>query len=94
MKIELLLFEGCPNHAALLPRLRRQVADLGLTAEIEEVRVATPEAAEVLRFLGSPTLRMDGLDVEPGAERRTTTVSSAVSSPRRRVPSTLHLTTG
>lgn len=31
----------------------------------------SPEAAEAERFLGSPTLRVDGRDVEPGAESRT-----------------------
>jgi len=35
------------------------------------VRVPDLEAAERLRFLGSPTVRVDGRDVEPGADRRT-----------------------
>ena len=35
------------------------------------VEVEDLEAAERERFLGSPTVRIDGQDVEPGADRRT-----------------------
>jgi hypothetical protein len=38
---------------------------------IAHVNVPDPEAAERLRFLGSPTIRVDGRDIEPGADRRT-----------------------
>jgi hypothetical protein len=34
------------------------------------VRVADADAVERLRFLGSPTVRVDGVDVEPGAVGR------------------------
>ncbi len=67
MRVELLYFDGCPGHAALLPRLRELV---GETAAIELRRVESPEEAHAERFLGSPTLRIDGEDVEPGAGER------------------------
>ena len=70
MRIELLYFDGCPGHERLLPRLRRMLADAE-DDEIDLIRVESPEAAERHRFLGSPTLRIDGVDVEPGAELRT-----------------------
>jgi len=69
-RVEILYFDGCPNHEparALVDRLARQ---LGVEPEIELVQVADPEAAAMLRFLGSPTVRVDGVDVEPGAEER------------------------
>ena len=68
MRIELLYFDGCPGHEALLPRLR---ALAGEAAEVELRRVETPEAAEAERFLGSPTVRVNGRDVDPGAAGRT-----------------------
>lgn len=71
MKVELLYFDGCPNHEALLPHLRELLDESGAGAEIELVRVEDAEAAERERFLGSPTVRVDGLDVEPGAAERT-----------------------
>jgi hypothetical protein len=69
-RVEILFFEGCPNHVparAVVERLARQ---LHVEPEIELVEVADPEAAVALRFLGSPTVRVNGVDVEPGAEER------------------------
>ncbi len=71
MRIEVLYFEGCPNYEALLPRLRQLLEDAGVDDEIELRRVETAEAAERERFLGSPTVRIDGEDVDPGAAART-----------------------
>jgi hypothetical protein len=70
MKIELLYFEGCPSYAELLPRLRELVGAEGIKDEVELRRVETPEQAEHERFLGSPTVRIDGTDVDPSAECR------------------------
>jgi hypothetical protein len=68
MKVELLYFDGCPNYRRLLPRLR----DLGAAAgaEVQLRRVASVEAAERECFLGSPTVRVDGVDVDPAAVTR------------------------
>jgi hypothetical protein len=69
-QVDILYFEGCPNYEptrALIERLARQ---LRVEPEIELVEVADPEAAVALRFLGSPTVRVNGVDVEPGAEER------------------------
>jgi hypothetical protein len=71
MKIELLHFAGCPSYAELLPRLRKLVAAQGIDEEIELRRIDTPEDAERERFLGSPTVRIDGEDVDPTAKDRT-----------------------
>ena len=70
MKVELLYFDGCPRYQALLPRLRALIAEERVDAEVELRRVETIEAAEEERFLGSPTVRVDGRDVDPGAEAR------------------------
>jgi hypothetical protein len=69
-RVEILYFEGCRNHEparALVERLARQ---LRIEPEIELVEVADPDAAVALRFVGSPTVRVNGVDVEPGAEER------------------------
>ena len=71
MTIELLYFDGCPSHAAFLPRLRELLAQAGVDAPIRQRRVESDEAAQRERFLGSPTLRVDGVDVDPGAAERT-----------------------
>lgn len=71
MKVEVLYFDGCPHHEALLPHLRELLRAAGAETDIELVRVEDAEHAERERFLGSPTVRVDGEDVEPGAGRRT-----------------------
>jgi hypothetical protein len=51
----------------LVERVARQ---LRVEPEICLVEVADPDAAVELRFLGSPTVRVDGVDIEPGAQER------------------------
>jgi hypothetical protein len=70
MRIELLYFNGCPGYEALLPALRELLADEWIEDEIELRRVEMIEDAEGERFLGSPTVRIDGEDVDPGACER------------------------
>jgi hypothetical protein len=71
MKVEVLFFDGCPNQAALLPHLR-ELLDAGGDEDIpiELVRVEDADAAEREGFLGSPTVRVNREDVEPGAGER------------------------
>jgi hypothetical protein len=69
MRVELLYFDGCPSHGRLLPTVRRLADEAG--AELVLRRVETPEEAQAERFLGSPTVRVDGADVDPGAAGRT-----------------------
>ena len=71
MKVELLYFEGCPSHERFAPRLRELIAEAQIDAEIVERRVESFDEAEAERFLGSPTLRIDGKDVDRGASERT-----------------------
>lgn len=70
MTVELLYFDGCPSYEALLSRLRELLWETGVETPVELRRVETPEEAECERFLGSPTLRINGRDVEPGADVR------------------------
>jgi hypothetical protein len=71
VKLEVLDFDGCPSHEALMPRLRMLMAPVGVDAPVELRHVESVEAAEPERFLGSPTLRVDSEDVDPTAGERT-----------------------
>ena len=71
VKVEILYFDGCPNHEALLPRVQRLLASQSTPAELGLLRIVDDEAAQRQRFLGSPTVRVDGRDIEPDAEQRT-----------------------
>jgi len=71
MRVEILTFEGCPNARSATELVERIVGELRRDAVIERIDVPGPRDAERLRFLGSPTIRIDGRDVEPGADERT-----------------------
>ena len=69
--VELLYFDGCSNYLAARETVTAVAAEIGVSPDLRLKEVETPEAAEELRFLGSPTIRVDGKDVEPGADERT-----------------------
>jgi hypothetical protein len=70
-RVEILWFQGCPNHEPALELVERVAKELRLEPEIEMLEVPDNEMATRLRFLGSPTVRVEGRDVEPGADERT-----------------------
>src|SRR5215211_718169 len=67
--IELLYVEHCPCVSAAQSLVQRTCAELGMDAEIRTVLIPDQAAADRARFLGSPTVRVAGRDVEPGVER-------------------------
>ena len=75
-RVELLFFDGCPNHQALEPQLRALLRRRRPDSELQLLNVESDEEARRVRFLGSPTVRVDGRDVERGAEDRSDFVLS------------------
>ena len=67
MKIEVLYIDGCPNHRQTVERVNELLKQLGLAADVIEVPVTDSSSASALRFLGSPTVQINGVDVEPTA---------------------------
>jgi uncharacterized protein DUF2703 len=66
MKIELLHIADCPNLETARRLLKEALRERGLAEEISEIAVADPAQAEGLRFPGSPTIRVNGNDIETG----------------------------
>src|SRR5712692_3981769 len=65
MKIEILYFHGCPNYGPTVERVKEALRQEGLTADIVEINVGDDSTARSVGFLGSPSVRIDGLDIEP-----------------------------
>ena len=68
--VEVLTFEGCPHAEPALALVTRVVAESGVGATVCRVDVPDSEAAAAQRFLGSPTIRVNGRDIEPGVGER------------------------
>ena len=67
MKVEILFFEGCPNHPPAVERVQEVIQQEGVAAEVAEVEVRDEATAKAVGFLGSPTIRVNGIDIEPEA---------------------------
>jgi hypothetical protein len=64
-RIELLWFSDCPNHPEAGRMLESVVADLAPGTPIVSVDATDPAEAARVRFPGSPTIRVDGVDIDP-----------------------------
>lgn len=68
--VEILYLHGCPGHAAAVDLVERIISDASLAVTVRHVEVVGDDSAQALRFLGSPTVRVDGRDVSPDADGR------------------------
>lgn len=70
VQVQLLYTDGCPNAEAYAPRLRALLADEGINAPVRRRLLTSDEQARQEQFLGSPTVRINGRDVDPAAQGR------------------------
>jgi hypothetical protein len=71
VRVEFLYWEGCPSTPEAEALLRDVLRERDLDVEVERREVRTQQEAERERFPGSPTIRVDGRDVDPaGAAAR------------------------
>ena len=71
MKVELLYWDGCPSVAEARTLLADALAERGIREPICEREIVSHEDAVATRFPGSPTIRIDGSDIDPtGADSR------------------------
>jgi hypothetical protein len=69
VRIEFLFWEGCPSHPEAKELLENVLAERRIDVPIEMHEIRTNEEAVANAFPGSPTIRIDGRDVDPaGAE--------------------------
>jgi hypothetical protein len=66
--VELLYWDGCPSHPQALAELRAALAELGLAGTpVTLTAIASEREAAARGFVGSPTLRIGGVDPLPAA---------------------------
>jgi len=66
--INVLHFDGCPSYPVVVGLLERLLREEGVLVPVQLTQVSSHEEAVCQRFLGSPTIRIDGEDVEPAPE--------------------------
>jgi hypothetical protein len=70
VRVSFLYYEECPSHDLALGRLREVMDEEGIPGEVEVIKVETEDQARQLRFVGSPTIRVDGQDIDPPSDPR------------------------
>jgi hypothetical protein len=66
MRVELLFWAGCPSYPKALADLREALVETGLDPDCVIVReIASEIGAQAEEFVGSPTIRINGHDVQP-----------------------------
>ncbi len=67
MQIQLLYFKECPNYKAAYENLIEALNEMKINDyKIEMIEIKNEEDAVKYKFLGSPTLRIEGRDVDLG----------------------------
>jgi hypothetical protein len=66
VRIDFLFWRECPSHPEARQLLREVMEERGVEADLVEHEVLTQDEAEELAFPGSPTIRIDGRDIDPG----------------------------
>ncbi len=68
LKIELLYSPRCKSYLQMKTYLERALTQLGLSAELSLREINSKEEAQKQGLLGSPTVKVNGEDLEPGAK--------------------------
>jgi hypothetical protein len=71
VRVEILARKDCENRGMAIIVVERVAAELGIPVALEVIDVTSQAQAKKRRFLGSPSVRVDGLDVEPGTNDST-----------------------
>lgn len=71
MKVQLYYFDDCPSYQKALENLKEALRLQELPQQVEMIPVTSEADAQAKRFIGSPTIRINGVDVEgPEAEEK------------------------
>ena len=71
IEIRILSTEGCANTPPTISRIEEIAKELAVPIRIENVLITTEEEASRNRFFGSPTVQINGVDLDP--EKREST---------------------
>lgn len=70
LSVRVLGIDQCPSAKNTARKVEREASARGLRIDLQLIVVRTPEEARRERFLGSPTVQINGRDIEPQARDR------------------------
>lgn len=59
--------ERCPATPKTIERIEECISESGIPVRLRKILVGSQEDADQWRFLGSPTVQINGIDVDPAA---------------------------
>jgi hypothetical protein len=65
--VQVLFSEGCPHAPNTIELIQKVSRKLELDVHLASVRVDDERQAREINFLGSPTIRVNGQDIDPAA---------------------------
>jgi hypothetical protein len=65
LRVTFQYIDDCPSHEQALARLRKVLNEEGVSAKIDVIKIESEEQAKRLRFVGSPTILVNGIDIDP-----------------------------
>jgi hypothetical protein len=71
LSIDLLYYEDCPHYEEAAQALREVLEEEDVAAEVHMVTIAPGEDAEIWGFIGSPTIHINGQDLEAEVYKET-----------------------
>lgn len=73
MTVEVFYIDGCPNHKPAVERVKKVLQQERVSVELIEIEIHDETEAKKMGFFGSPTIRVNGLDVDPKSRPKTAT---------------------
>jgi hypothetical protein len=71
LRVEIFYIEGCPNFQPTVRVVEEALNQRGLSVPVVMTRVGDGDEAARIGFLGSPSVRINGLDIDPSARNST-----------------------
>jgi len=68
LSIDVLYYEDCPHYIEAVKTLKEVLSEESVEAQVNMVKVAKGGEAEAFGFVGSPTILIDGHDVQRGTD--------------------------
>jgi len=65
LNVVVLYDERCPSTPKTIELIEECISEFGIHVELRKILVRNREEANEWKFMGSPTVQIDGIDIDP-----------------------------